>query len=181
MSYSLKTSRLGLRNWLDSDISVLHKINSDPSVMEFFPALPTLKQTEEFVHRMQKHFKQYGYCYFAVDELDSDECIGFIGLMHTSFESDFTPAIDIGWRLKSSKWGKGLATEGALASLKLGFEKFNIEEIISVAPSINKPSIKVMEKIGLKKEKDFIHPALLNNEELKSCELYKIRKTDINT
>ena len=111
--YIFKSERLGFRNWNLTDIDPLHEINSDEKVMEFIPTIPTKKQTTEFVERMKKQFENKGFCYFAVDKLADREFIGFIGLSEQTYEADFTPCIDIGWRIKSSEWNKGYATEGA--------------------------------------------------------------------
>ncbi len=59
--------------------------------------------------------------------------LGFIGLNIPGFEAEFTPCVEIGWRLTSKYWGQGLATEGAKAMIKLEFEKFSLTEIIQKA------------------------------------------------
>ncbi len=56
---------------------------------------------------MQFTNQKRGYCYFATDELTSGKFIGFIGLMYQNYEADFTPCVDIGWRLAKKYWGKG--------------------------------------------------------------------------
>ncbi|MCU0341182.1 MAG: GNAT family N-acetyltransferase, partial [Spirosomaceae bacterium] len=58
----------------------MHEINSDQKVMEFFPSIPTKAQTVEFIERMKKQFEDRGFCYFAVDKLENNEFVGFIGL-----------------------------------------------------------------------------------------------------
>jgi len=55
----------------------------------------------------------------------------------------------MGWRLDRLFWGNGLATEGALASLRYGFEKLGLECIISITLPENVASQRVMEKAGL--------------------------------
>jgi RimJ/RimL family protein N-acetyltransferase len=116
-SYLFTSERLGFRNWIASDIDRMSEINSDKKVMEFFPCVQSNEQTKLFVKRMQKHFDRTDFCYFAVDVLKSAELIGFIGLAEQTFEADFTPCVDIGWRLHTSAWNKGYATEGAKACL----------------------------------------------------------------
>ena len=59
---------------------------------------------------MQNQFAEKGFCYFAVDKLENSEFIGLICLSEQTFEADFTPCIDIGWRLASAEWNKGNAT-----------------------------------------------------------------------
>ena len=55
----------------------------------------------------------------------------------------------MGWRLDRAYWNRGLATEGALASLRYGFEWLELERIISITLPQNAASRRVMEKAGL--------------------------------
>ena len=167
-----KSERLGFRQWLNSDLAQMIEINSDPVVMNYFPSIPSVEQTLSFIQKMKVQFDAKGYCYFAVDKLENNEFIGFIGLSEPTFESEFTPCIDIGWRLKSSEWNKGFATEGAKACLEFGFEKLKIKSIYSIAPTVNEKSILVMEKIGMKKVQNFNHPLLKEYKSLEECVLY---------
>ncbi|WP_291725379.1 GNAT family N-acetyltransferase [Bernardetia sp.] len=173
--YIFTSKRLGFRNWLPSDTEKLFKLNSDKEVMEFFPFLPSLEQTEALIEKMTSQFEKYGFCYFAVDELETNEFIGFIGIAEQNFEADFTPCVDIGWRLDKKYWGKGYASEGAKRCLEFAFEEKGLDAIKSVAPKINQKSIRVMEKIGMQHVKDFKHPALKDDKRLETCVLYEIK------
>jgi RimJ/RimL family protein N-acetyltransferase len=175
-TYLFTSARLGFRNWTDDDIPVMAAINADPSVMEFFPAVQSIEETKIFVARMQEQFHQKGFCYYAVDQLDSGKLIGFTGLSEKNFESDFTPCIDIGWRFATDAWNQGFATEAAKSCLRHGFQQLRMERIVSIAPILNTKSVAVMKKAGMKFEKTFEHPLLLNDERLRSCVLYDIRK-----
>jgi RimJ/RimL family protein N-acetyltransferase len=172
--YLFKSERLGFRNWLDSDIELMSQINADEKVMEFFPGIATKTQTAELIAKMQQQFKEKGFCYFAVDKLENNEFIGFIGLSEISFDAEFTPCVDIGWRLSSEEWNKGYATEGAKRCLEYAKEVLKLEKIVSIAPKINVKSGRVMEKIGMEKILEFEHPLLINDERLKDCVLYQI-------
>ena len=171
--YIFTSERLGFRNWELTDIDEMCKINSDEKVMEFFPSVSTKQQTTEFVERMKNQFADKGFCYFAVDKLKDNEFIGFIGLSEQTYEAEFTPCVDIGWRLKSSEWNKGFASEGAIKCLDYALKKLKLENVYSIAPKINTKSEHIMTKIGLKKQYEFEHSLLLNNERLKTCVLYK--------
>jgi RimJ/RimL family protein N-acetyltransferase len=172
--YLFKSERLGFRNWLADDIKTMTDINSNPEVMEFFPSVQSEQETAEFIDRMQKHFLEGGFCYFAVDKLENNEFIGFVGLFKQTFESDFTPCIDIGWRLTRKEWNKGFATEGARRCLDFAFKQLQLEKVNAVAPVLNSRSEQVMKKIGMKKVKTFKHPKLIGNERLQECVLYEI-------
>jgi len=174
--YLFKSERLGFRNWLTDDLPLLAEINADPDVMEFFPTVQNLAQAEGFMIRMQKQLADKGRCYFAVEKLEDGAFIGFIGLSEQTFEASFTPCVDIGWRLAKKEWNKGYATEGAKKCLDYAFNHLNIEKVNGIAPKVNLRSIQVMEKIGMKKVADFIHPLLNNDERLKECVLYEIHR-----
>lgn len=175
--YLFTSARLGFRNWQESDIAPMAAINADPLVMEFFPAVKTYEETADFVARMQQQFAERRYCYFAVDRLDDNTFIGFIGLSWQTFEADFTPCADIGWRLARAEWGKSYATEGAKRCLAYAFDELQLSSVLSMAPKLNARSEEVMKKIGMQKVKDFTHPLLLQDERLKACVLYRIERT----
>ena len=79
--------------------------------------------------------------------------IGFSGF---KFDTELN-ATEIGYRFLPSYWGKGIATESGLPFIKLGFEKFDLKEIVDVVYDTNTASIRVLEKLGmqLKKIGDF--------------------------
>ncbi len=177
-NYIFCTTRLGFRTWRQSDINVLNVLNNDEEVMACFPKKSTLEDTLNFIRRMQYIFFQKSYCYFAVDTLVDGDFIGFIGLSDKAFPSDFTPCVDIGWRLKRAVWNQGLATEGAKACLAYGFEKRGLAQINAIAPAQNIQSQRVMEKAGMQKRKYFDHPELEKHKNLQKCVLYSITAKD---
>ena len=147
MTYLFHSARLGFRNWSDADIDPMAAISADDEVMKYFPAVATYEQTAAFVKRMQDEFAERGYCYFAVDELSTNSFIGFIGLSWRTFAADFTPCVDIGWRLKPEVWNKGYATEGAIRCLDYAFETLKLEKVYSTTPKMNTASERVMQNV----------------------------------
>ena len=172
--YLFTSARLGFRNWESDDIEIMAELNADVEVMEFFPATQSRDQTALFIERMQTEFAEKGFCYFAVDTLDNQELIGFIGIHEQTFEADFTPCIDIGWRLRRSAWHKGYATEGAKRVLEYAFHDLQLEKIYSLTPVINLPSENVMKKIGMTRLRTFDFPLFKNDDRLRSCVLYEM-------
>ncbi|MCB0557986.1 MAG: GNAT family N-acetyltransferase [Lewinellaceae bacterium] len=172
--YLLTSPRLGFRPWEEADLPAFTAINQDAAVMEHFPATLRPEETEHLFLRLRQHFRDYGYCFFAVDRLDTGHFIGFIGLSHPRFDSFFTPCVEIGWRLARAEWGQGLATEGALACLDYGFNQLGLSEIYSYTPATNKASERVMQKIGMEKAGEFGHPLLAEESPLYRHVLYRI-------
>ncbi len=172
--YLFTSARLGFRNWENEDIEIMAELNADAEVMEFFPATQSREQTALFIERMQTEFAEKGFCYFAVDTLDNQKLIGFIGIHEQTFEADFTPCIDIGWRLRRSAWHKGYATEGAKRVLEYAFHDLQLEKIYSLTPVINLPSENVMKKIGMTRLRTFDFPLFKNDDRLRNCVLYEM-------
>ena len=172
--YLFQSDRLGFRTWEETDLVSMAALNADPEVMEFFPSTQSLEDTKVFFQRVHTHFEKYGYCWFAVDILATQEFIGFIGIAWNTMEATFTPCAEIGWRLKKSAWGKGYATEGAKRCLRYGFEELQLSEIYSFTATLNERSERVMQKIGMTKVGLFEHPKIEKGHLLRPHVLYKI-------
>lgn len=172
----IRTDRLILRQWSQNDLEPFAKLNADPKVMEYFPGLKTKKESDHSVSLMSGHIEKYGWGFWAASLAETGEFIGFIGLEDVHFKTDFTPAVEIGWRLTFKHWGKGYATEGALASLNYGFETLNLDEIVSFTAVANMRSRAVMERIGMHHDSqgDFDHPKLPEGHPLRRHVLYRL-------
>lgn len=173
-NYIFTSERLGFRNWTESDLDLMQEVSSDPEVMEFFPKTATREQTKEFIDRMKSMCDEKGYSYFAVEEIETGDFIGFIGICDQDYNVPFCPMTDIGWRLNKSYWGKGYATEGAKRCLEYAFELCNLKEIYSTAPRLNERSWNVMEKIGMTLHLEFNHPNLDDDHPLADFLCYRI-------
>ncbi len=176
MDYIITSKRLGLRNWSPSDIAPFIEMGKDEVVMQHFPKLLSEEESKDFIKRLQLHFEKHGYCYFAVDLLETSEFIGFTGLVNQTWESEYTPAVDIGWRLKRAAWGKGYATEAAKACLNAAFTKFGLEEVVAFATDTNFASENVMKKIGMKFIGTVQHPSIVDDNRFKHCVVYRAIK-----
>ncbi len=175
-NYLFTSERLGFRNWTMDDLPEFAALNADEQVMEHFPNTATAEQTAGFIGRLQQHYEDRGYNYFAVEVLATGEWIGFIGLLYQSYDSPCTPATDIGWRLKRSAWGYGYATEGAKRCLEFGFDELGRDKIVATCTKQNKRSEHVMQKIGMTLGGEFDHPKIMDYPTYRRCLWYEIRK-----
>lgn len=179
-TYLLKTPRLGFRSWSDEDLLPFSAVNQDSRVMEHFPAILSIEESSKLIERLRKHQEDFGFTMFAADELTTGKFIGFIGLKWANFDADFTPSIEIGWRLGYDFWGKGYATEGAQKMLQVGFSEFGIKEIYSFTTTKNWRSERVMSTIGMKKVGEFDH-VLVEKPEMKRHVLYQIKQEEFDS
>ncbi|HUJ49160.1 MAG TPA: GNAT family N-acetyltransferase [Bryobacteraceae bacterium] len=174
------TPRLILRRWRPSDREPFARMNGDPRVMEFFPGVLTREESDQGVDRIQAHFEKHGFGLCAAELRETGGFIGFIGLAVPSFEAHFTPCVEIGWRLASEYWGRGLATEGAREMVRYAFEVAGLEELVSMTVPANLRSRHVMEKLGMIRNPadDFDHPNMREGDLLRRHVLYKLRRSD---
>ena len=175
--HQLKTSRLILRNWRQTDIRPFAILNSDPRVCEFLPNILTYEETVTSVTKIESHFKEYGFGLFAVELISTKTFIGFVGLKYFSFDSHFTPSVELAWRLSWKNWGHGLATEAAQKVTQYGFEMLGLPEILAITAKRNQRSRRVMEKLGMftNEDENFLHPQLEHNHPLSEHVLYRFR------
>ena len=176
-SYYLQTERLLLRGWENEDIDPFSALNADESVMEFFPEVRSRAETKKAIARFSNHFDKHNFGFFAAEELETGRFIGFIGLSNVGYETDFTPCVEIGWRLAVEHWGKGYATEGARACLEFGFQFLNLNKVYSFTPILNTRSENVMRKLGMKKVGVFEHPRIETGHHLREHVLYQIQRS----
>ena len=113
--YIFTSERLGFRNWNHMDLEELVELNSDEMVMEHFPKTLTENEVGELIKSLKKLFALNGFTYYATEIKETGTFVGMIGLALQEYKTAYTPAIDIGWRLKRRAWGRGYATEGAKA------------------------------------------------------------------
>jgi RimJ/RimL family protein N-acetyltransferase len=145
----IETSRLLLRRWREGDLDAYARICADPEVMRYLPATLGREESAEQMAWFERHWEERGFGLWAVEEKASGEFIGFIGLVYHDGWPEGEHKTEVGWRLGRAHWGRGLATEGALASVRYGFERLGLERIISITLPQNAASRRVMEKAGL--------------------------------
>lgn len=173
MTFHIETPRLILRDWKEEDIQPFARMNADGRVMEYFLKTLTDEESLSLYDRIREEFTACGFGLYAVECKENRHFIGFTGLHHFDFDVDFAPSIEIGWRLAPEAWGKGYATEAASACLEYARDILKLKEIYSFTSLPNKRSERVMQKIGMKKVKEFNHPLVDPSHPLYKHVLYK--------
>ena len=145
--------------------------------MEYFPGTLCRIESNELADRIRAGFAKHGFGLWAVEILNVVPFAGFVGLAVPRFDAHFTPCVEIGWRLAAEYWGRGYATEAALATLDFGLQKR--DEIVSFTAVQNRASRRVMEKLGMKSDPrdDFDHPSLPDGHRLRRHVLYRITRS----
>jgi RimJ/RimL family protein N-acetyltransferase len=174
----IETPRLLLRRWRADDVAALTALSAEAAVIEFLPGAMSTAQVEAFIEAQNALCERHQTCYFAAELKETGELAGFVGLKYQDFDRPFAPCYELGWRLASRHWGKGYASEGALAAMRHGFEVLGLDEIVSFTVPENLRSRSVMERLGMHRDldADFAHPALPEDHRLSRHVLYRIRK-----
>jgi RimJ/RimL family protein N-acetyltransferase len=175
----IKTKRLILRDWKNSDIAPFTAMNRDPDVRRYFPELITPEESKQFVFEAQKDIEDRGFGLFAIERRDTGEFIGYTGVQVLEedgpFNLEFFPCIEIGWRLIKKHWNQGFATEAATGVLKFIKRNTEIKEVYAYSAERNFPSINIMRKLGMEEFDTFLHPLIEDHHSLKKQVVYKIK------
>jgi len=149
MKIILETEHLLLREFLEDDAEPFFKLNTNPDVLRFVPdkALVDVDQARQMLldHPIAD-YQKHGFGRCACILKSSGENIGFAGLKYLEELGE----VDVAYRLMPAYWGRGLATEAAIASVRFGFEKLGLKQIIGLVMPANVASIRVLEKTGLR-------------------------------
>jgi len=177
----LRTERLVLRQWRDSDFIPFRAMNADSQVRRYFSATLAAEESDASARRIREMVEEHGYGFWAVEIPGVTAFAGFTGLSIPGFEAPFTPCVEIGWRLAVAYWGKGYATEAARASLAYGFETLGFKDIVACTVPSNTASRNVMEKLGMTHmvEHDFEHPDVAPGHPLRPHVFYRIRRPTV--
>ncbi|MFD7404642.1 GNAT family N-acetyltransferase [Streptomyces sp. NPDC059866] len=171
----LRTDRLLLRGWRESDLAPWAAMNADPEVRRYFPDVLPKERTDAAVARFQADLERRGWGFWAVEVLDTGEFIGFTGLDPVEDGQPFT-GVEAGWRLARPAWGHGYATEAARAVLDFGFEQLALPEILAVTTATNLRSQAVMRRLGMTHDPadDFDDPDVPEGP-LRRCVVYRLQ------
>ncbi len=146
----LSTHRLCFRFFKKSDFSLVEKLNTDPKVTSYLGGNSDPDMLEVSFRRYLTYHRQYpgyGYWFTFLKEKGT-----FVGFFVTKMLPE-TGETEIGYRLLPEFWGKGLATEGALAMVDYARNHLKVSKVVGVAQPRNVASRKVLEKAGLEFKK----------------------------
>lgn len=175
----LKSRRVLLRQYRDEDFDRLIELSRDPEVMRYLtngePA--TREDVEKGVANTRLYKKKYGgkLGVFTAELLEDGEFMGWFLLRPSKAELDHTKELELGYRLKKKFWRKGYATEVSLRLLRKAFDELGADVVFAQTLAANLPSRRVMEKIGMRFEKEFLDPDYPREG---SAVLYRLHRSD---
>lgn len=149
MNRIIETDRIFLRPFCIADIEAFSKICANPNVMRYIgDGKPvSLAVIAEKIPEWIELYEKQKYGLMALVLKETNELIGFCGLIHQTVDGE--AFIELGYRLDEAYWGKGIATEAAMAVRDYAFNELNIPMLISIMHHQNAPSKRVAKRIGM--------------------------------
>ena len=148
----LRTERLLLREFEQSDVPVLHRYNQHPLFRRYEEG-PVVSEYQfyQIVQDLiaEQRVKPRKNFYFAIDRLDDDL---LIGSCYLAIRDEAARQAEIGYMLGVDFWRQGYATEAARSVIAFGFETLGLHRIYAEAVSENQASVSLLERLGMRRE-----------------------------
>jgi RimJ/RimL family protein N-acetyltransferase len=143
----VETERLRLRPLTAADAEALHRIQSDPEHMRFYPHPFTFEETRGWIAMTGTRYERDGFGLLAVEDRSTGEFLGNVGPMVQVV--DDVDEIEIGWSITPTRSRQGIATEAAIACRDWVFDVLGADHVISLILPANEPSRGVARNIGM--------------------------------
>jgi [ribosomal protein S5]-alanine N-acetyltransferase len=142
-----QTERLHVRHLLAGDADAMYAVYGDAEAMRWVGDGEPLPREEcvRWVEVTHANYARRGYGMSALVEKQSNEVIGFCGIVHPGGQ----PEAEIKYALRREFWGCGLATEAVTAMLRYGAREFGLREVIATVYPENVASHRVLLKAGM--------------------------------
>lgn len=155
---TFRTDRMIAERLRSEDFGNLCRMHRDAKVMATLAGVRSDELTQQFLNTELEHWELHGFGLWMFRDKADGQFVGRGGLRNTDVGGN--DEVELAYGLMSEYWGKGLATEMAEASLKIGFEQLDLVDVVCFTLTTNRASQRVMEKVGFKYERDIIHADL---------------------
>jgi [ribosomal protein S5]-alanine N-acetyltransferase len=154
MTLVTETQRLQLHRFDANDAAFVLQLVNEPSWLEFIgdKGVRTLDDARAYIaNGPVAMYASRGHGLYRVELKSTGEVIGMCGLI----KRDTLPDVDIGYAFLPAHWGKGYAEEATRATLSHARDALGMPRVVAIVTPTNAPSIRLLEKIGLRYERDF--------------------------
>jgi RimJ/RimL family protein N-acetyltransferase len=169
MPRELLTARLRLRAWRETDGPAMAAINRDPEVTRHLNRPVDEPAIAAFLDSRVSHWRRHGFGFYAVESREpglAGRFLGFVGVEHPTFLPAVAERRELGWRLARGAWGRGLATEAAIAARDQAFATLSVTSLVSIIHPQNLRSRRVARKLGMSIETAVYNPVLRRRVDL---------------
>jgi len=151
---TLTTARLRLEPMVDAHLDGLNAVNADPEVMRYISGKPeTRAETQDMIARVQARWAQFGYSWWTFIERDTGEIVGAgcVQNLRREMTPNADPAcpLELGWRLRRDRHGRGYASEAAFAMGDWAIDTFEPTELLAVCDPASTAASNVRKRLGM--------------------------------
>ncbi len=163
MDYILETERLRLRKFTTGDTAFIIDLLNSPGWIRYIgdKNVKTIEQAQAYLENGPfRSYRENGFGLSMVEQKDGNLPIGMSGIILR----DTLETPDIGFAFLPEYAGKGYGYEIAKAILDHARENYQLEIVSGITLPDNTPSIRLLEKLGLRLVRKFTMPG--SEEEL---------------
>ncbi len=148
MKPTFETERLRIRAPRENDRADFVAMSMDIDVMRFISDGNLTEEGANEIADVSINQADQAYGAWTIEDGATGEFLGWVVLMPLDESDD----IEVGYGLKKSAWGRGIATEAARCLVEYGFDTLGLEEIVAITRPENAASQNVLQKVGLKRD-----------------------------
>lgn len=152
MSLPPPTARLAFREMVPSDVEDMAALLGDPQVMRYYAHRLSRDQASGWIARNQRRYREDGFGLWLLTMRTTGEYVGDCGL--TLQHVDGMIEMEVGYHVRASLQGRGLATEAAWACRDYARDVLGAERLIAIIHPQNRPSQRVAEHLGMVLERE---------------------------
>ncbi len=131
---------------------------SDPEQMRFYGQPKSRSEVEDWLSWNLGLYKEHGFGTWCVESRVDSRFIGYCGIRPLQIEDQ--PETELAWHLRKTEWNRGLGTEAARASMRLGLDRFGLSSLVAMIHSENHASRRVAEKLEMAADRELAHYGL---------------------
>lgn len=175
-----QSDRLILREWREEDWDRFYEVMNTPAVMRHLGGVQDRETWLAAKSRIEGFSRDFGHTFWIIEDRMTGELQGFCGLKRVNCPDAGALAgtPEVGWRLRESAWGKGIAKEAAIASLDLAFGRFGYSEAVALTVEANVESHGLMRRLGMTRRPDLDFEDRRFGPELNPTIIYRIEAVD---
>ncbi len=150
-----ETQRLILRTIEDGDAAEQYLLLNTPTVMARLGGVKELHEIEAKHARSQALYAQEGFSFLFMIDKASGEMVGHCGIKRV--DNPLAKNVgdhEVGWLVREDRWRCGYAEEAMRAVLDWAFGRVGAPHVVALTSELNKPSWKLMEKLGMERRRD---------------------------
>jgi [ribosomal protein S5]-alanine N-acetyltransferase len=154
-TYFLRTPHLGFRTWIEADLDLALGLWGDAEVTHLIGGPFSVERVQRRLAQEIANQTAYGLQYWPVFLLAQDAHVGCCGLRPYPSE----PRVyELGFHLRKTYWGQGLAVEAARAVIAHAFERLDAAGLFAGHHPANESSRRVLIKLGFRYTHDEFYP-----------------------